>query len=83
VSFNDFIFLLRYTGEVSAMVQYGIKAKKICASCTDFTPLAECYQDFCGADTYGHDATVSGLLLLPVDASGDVLSGLLKVRRNN
>lgn len=39
--------------EVREIVNHGVQARKICASCEDFEFGGECYDDFCGADVYG------------------------------
>ncbi|KAL7547388.1 hypothetical protein ACHAWF_010695, partial [Thalassiosira exigua] len=63
--------------EVRQIIQYGIQARKICASCDDFMfEDNSCYDDFCGADVYGHSAMHSGLLILPVDDNGTPISGI-------
>ena len=69
---------------------YDIKATKICTSCKD---MLEVYSDeltgssdddgfmsYCGPDTYGHDAIVSGVMLEPIhNVTGVVKVGKLKV----
>lgn len=41
--------------EVREIIKYGVQARKICASCDDYAfPNDACYDDFCGADVYGH-----------------------------
>ena len=55
------------TETVDATVNYGVQVRKICAACHEFTPSQACYDDFCGAGVYGSDATMSGLLMVPVE----------------
>ena len=69
---------------------FDIKATKICTSCKD---MLEAYGDeltaysgddgfmsYCGPDTYGHDAIVSGVMLEPIhNDTGVVKVGKLKV----
>ncbi|KAL7452583.1 hypothetical protein ACHAWC_004309 [Mediolabrus comicus] len=65
-------------GPKREIIKYGVQARKICASCDDYTfPGSTCYNDFCGADVYGHSATHSGLLLVPVDDNGAPIQGIL------
>ena len=60
------IIVLTLTEEIREIVKFGIQARKICASCTDFMfPGKSCYESFCGPDNYGYEATVSGLLVVP------------------
>jgi len=54
--------------QVNTLIQYGVQVHKICAKCTDFEMEdLECYNDFCGPNAYGYDATFSGMLVVPTD----------------
>eukprot|EP00980_Cylindrotheca_fusiformis_P016334 scaffold4855_cov99-Cylindrotheca_fusiformis.AAC.1 len=61
----------------TVLVENDIQIRKICASCQDFTALDNSdYDDFCGPDAYGCNATVSGMLVLPIDSdSGNIIAG--------
>jgi len=53
---------------LGSIVQYGVESWKICASCADLDYVEdESFQEYCGSDAYGSDATVSGILFLPLD----------------
>lgn len=59
-----------------------IQARKICASCTDYGRNDDdeetiVYQKYCGPNAYGYNATVSGLVIFPIDANGDFVRGSL------
>lgn len=68
---------------LTRVFKYGLEAHKICGSCQDFLDdyggmgddelYGNNFDDYCGADTYGYDAVVSGLLYLPVDNDGNYL----------
>lgn len=68
---------------LTRVFKYGLEAHKICGSCQDFLDdyggmgddelYGNNFDDYCGADTYGYDAVVSGLLYLPVDDDGNYL----------
>mmetsp|Transcript_36584 Transcript_36584/g.88669 ORF Transcript_36584/g.88669 Transcript_36584/m.88669 type:complete len:598 (-) Transcript_36584:30-1823(-) len=72
------------------LVKHDVQARKICASCQDYqdaaandvsqnsllpTPRNITWQQYCGESAYGSNATVSGLLLVPIDENGDLIEG--------
>lgn len=67
------------SGFVDRRFKLGIEAHKICASCSEFqesyggmgdNTYGNDFDSYCGADKYGSDANVSGLLYIPVDNDG-------------
>jgi hypothetical protein len=53
--------------QVVPNLQYGLEVRKICGSCADVADLDAA--DLCPPTTYGYDATHSGLLLIPTEAT--------------
>jgi len=81
--FSDILY--EFTGlksKVESLVQYGVRIYKICAKCADFNVEQSCYQDFCGPSAYGHEATLSGMLFVPLrnNSKGEamILDGVMK-----
>lgn len=60
---------------------YGMKAYKVCASCTEFRETYQgagdgtlnSFDSYCSEGKYGADLNVSGLLLIPIDDDGDFI----------
>ncbi|CAJ1956045.1 unnamed protein product [Cylindrotheca closterium] len=63
------------------LVNHDVQARKICASCRDAADAAATgnvvWQEYCGESAYGNNATVSGLMLVPIDENGDLIEGPL------
>jgi hypothetical protein len=62
------------------LVRHNIQARKICASCQNYYSIGDNddeYQNYCGPNAYGNNATVSGLIIFPVDEQGEIIKGSL------
>ena len=59
-------------------LQYDVQVYRICASCNDVTSTSTVFEEFCGPDDFGSDVPFSGLLMIPLDASGARPVGTLK-----
>jgi hypothetical protein len=62
------------------LVRHNIQARKICASCQNYYSIGDNddeYQKYCGPNAYGNNATVSGLIIFPVDEQGEIIKGSL------
>ena len=59
-------------------IEYGVQFYQVCASCKDIPSdeeeKEETIQSFCGTERYGSNVTYSGILALPIDQSGNLLS---------
>lgn len=66
-------------------MKYGIETWKICTSCEEFYEeygggenAPDHYEYYCGVDTYTYNATLSGIIMLPLNGDGSYLKGSLK-----
>ncbi len=70
---------------MAAAVKHGVQVRKVCASCEEetnhpgFTNQDSDGIGYCDSDAYGYDAKTSGLVVVPTDDEGTILSGALPV----
>lgn len=70
---------------VATAVKYGVQVRKLCASCEEetshagFTNKDNDGLGYCDSNAYGYKAKSSGLVVLPTDDKGVILSGALPV----
>ena len=78
-SFGYILYYIIYS--IAELVTYGVQIRKICSSCDEensFGPGVIDKNNLGYCNGYGKDATVSGLLVLPINEEGQIISGPMK-----